>query len=426
MKLVSKYNRTTLLATIIVLLVSGACYYSMIRYVLIHQLDKDLKVEEQEINDNIKNNNRLPPTTKERDQWVEFSLSNNTIKRAFSSYSVFDKNENEDDSRRQLVFPVGINGIWYSASVSKSQVETEYLLKLIFLITLGLLLLLLLTLFMVNRLLLSKLWHPFNTTLQALKQFRFSDGNGLRLGTTKIEEFRELNESVIIMTERIRNDYMSLKRFTENASHEMQTPLAVIYSKLDLLIQHEGFDQLQTRHLQDIYASVTKLTRLNKSLLLLNKIENNQFIEKETVNLDILLTEKLQQFEELIQQKQLLVDARLNQEVIHCNRELLDILIGNLLNNAIRYNRTEGLIAITVSPHLLQIANRSSIPQLDKGALFQRFYRHSETKQEGNGLGLSIVKQICEVEGFELDYHYHNDRHQFSVRFPVSLKTNWP
>lgn len=418
MKLISKYNRTNLLATIVVLLVSGVCYYFMIRYVLIHQLDKDLKVEEQEVSDFIKNNDKLPNATRTKDQWIEFGpTEENGTQRKFSSYTVFDQYENEDDSRRRLIFPINVTGKWYKATVSKSQIETEYLLKLIFLITLGLLMLLLLTLFLVNRFLLSKLWNPFNTTLLALKQFNFANNHTLGLGTTDIDEFKELNRSVTTMTERIQKDYMALKRFTENASHEMQTPLAIIYSKLDLLIQDEGFNPQQTKHLQYIYNAVTKLTRLNKSLLLLTKIENNQFKEKETVYLDVLIKEKLLQFEELTAQKQLGVDARLNPETIECSKEMLDILIGNLLNNAIRYNKPQGSITITVAQNLLEISNTSFIPALDRTMLFQRFYRHNETKQDGNGLGLSIVKQICDVEGFTLDYRFKNEKHAFAIHF---------
>ncbi len=421
MKLISRYNRTTLLATIIVLLVSGVCYYFMIRYVLIHQLDKDLKVEEQEINHYITNNNTLPESSKEKDQWVEFSLSPNNVPRKFSSYTYLDKhdnnNENDYDSRRQLVFPVNVNGQWYRAAVSKSQIETEDLLKLIFLITLCVLLLLLITLFLTNRFLLSKLWNPFNITLHALKQFQFNDGDKLKLGKTDINEFKELNDSVTIMTDRIQNDYMALKRFTENASHEMQTPLAIIYSKLDLLIQNEDFDQQQTKHLQDIYGSVTKLTKLNKSLLLLTKIENNQFQKKKTVQLDMLIQEKLHQFEESILQKQLIINLQSQPETVLCNKTILDILIGNLLNNAIRYNYPNGNIGIQVSANQLTISNTSSIPKLDSNMLFQRFYRHSETKQDGNGLGLSIVKQICDVEGFKLMYTFINEEHCFCVQF---------
>ncbi len=418
MKLISRYNRTTLFATIIVLLVSGVCYYSMIRYVLIHQLDKDLKVEEQEINDYIKNNNSLPKPSRTKDQWVEFSRPEaRPLQRQFSSYSVFDKNENENDSRRQLVFPVNVKGYWYLASVSKSQIETEYLLKLIFLITLGLLMLLLLALFVINRFLLNKLWNPFNTTLQALKEYHLKNDNRLELATTDIDEFKELNRSVNIMTERIHKDYMAMKRFTENASHEMQTPLSVIYSKLDLLIQDESFNQLQTGHLQDIYDSATRLTKLNKSLLLLTKIENNQFREKESVQVDTLLQEKLQQFEESIVQKNLTINAQLKHSTIECNRTMLDILISNLLNNAIRYHKVRGLMSITVTPDSLKISNTSTIPELDKKLLFQSFYRHAETMQEGNGLGLSIVKQICDVERFQLIYQFVNEQHSFTIVF---------
>ena len=418
MKLLSRYNRTSFLATILVLLVSGVCYYFMVRYVLLHQLDKDLKVEEQEINDYVKANNALPKASVERDQETSFTqVTTGLLQHQFISYSVFDKREEEYDSRRKLMFGIHLNGNLYIATVSKSQIETEDLLDMIFFTTIGMILLLLVILFVVNRFLFNKLWHPFNETLQAVKQFNFSNANNLKLGSSNIDEFKELNNSVNTMTERIKNDYASLKNFTENAAHEMQTPLAVIYSKLDLLIQDEGAGQERAKHLQGIYSSVNKLTKLNKSLLLLTKIENNQFNEKEVVQVNALVEEKLMLFEETIKQKDLDMSSKLEPASVDCNKELMEILIGNLISNAIRYNVQNGAISLQTTGNSFNIGNTSTIPALDRSLVFQRFYRHNETKQDGNGLGLSIVKQICDVEGFVLDYTFTDKQHVFSIRF---------
>jgi signal transduction histidine kinase len=418
MKLLARYNRVNIIATVIVLLLSGLCYYFAIRYVLISQLDDDLKVEEQEIIDHVKANNTLPNPSSYKDQKVVYLQNDGTpVKRAFSSPASFSPEEKEEITNRQVVFPIQVAGKNYTVIISKSEEATEDLIQLILLLTLALVVLLLLVLFTVNRFLLNKLWRPFNTTLQELKQFNLSNNAPLRLEKTSINEFSDLNEAVTVMSSRVSQDYRSLKEFTENASHEMQTPLAIINSKLDVLIQDETISEYQMRQLQGIYDALDRLTGLNQSLLLLAKIENNQFHEKEAILPDQVIRQKLSQFEELIESKKLHVVTDLQPITIQYNKQLIDILAGNLLSNAIRYNREGGAINITLGAGSLQVSNDSDIPALDGERIFQRFYRHNATKPDGNGLGLSIVKQICDMAGYTVDYAFHNGRHQFTIYF---------
>ncbi len=418
MKLLTRYNRVNVPATVIVLLLSGLCYYFIIRYVLLNQLDEDLKVEEQEIIDFVRTNNNLPSPSSYKDQVVSYQLANAIpVQRKFNSVTTLSKEENESMTNREVVFPITVAGKNYTVTISKSEEETEDLIRLILLLTSGVVIVLLVVLFMINRFLLNKLWRPFNTTLQELKQFNLSNNTQLQLETTTINEFAGLNEAVTVMSNRVIQDYHTLKTFTENASHEMQTPLAIINSKLDVLIQDESLNEYQMKQLQDIYDALERLSNLNQSLLLLTKIENNQFNGTENIRLDKLLTEKLAQFDEWAHSKKLHVLTDLQETPIQYNKQLTEILIGNLLSNAIRYAQQEGEISIMLKAGLLQVSNTSSIPVLDSQKVFRRFYRHSSTKQEGNGLGLSIVKQICDIAGYTVSYRYHNDRHEFSVHF---------
>lgn len=418
MKLLARYNRVNIMATIVVLLLSGLCYYFAIRYVLLNQLDDDLKVEEQEIIDYVKTNNSLPNPSSYKDQQVSFQQNDGQpVKRLFRSSTEFNKNEKEDITSRQIVFPIAVTGKNFTVVISKSEEETEDLIQLILLLTLSLVIFLLGILFIINRFLLNKLWRPFNTTLGELKQFNLSNNKKLALEATTTNEFSDLNEAVKIMSNRVIQDYHTLKVFTENASHEMQTPLAIINSKLDVLIQDETISEFQMRQLQGIYDALDRLSNLNQSLLLLTKIENNQFNETENIQLDELLKEKLLQFDELIESKKLHIVSDLQVTHIQCNRQLTDILISNLLGNAIRYNQQEGQLSIILNPDLLQVSNTSSIPALDHEKVFRRFYRHAGSGQDGNGLGLSIVKQICDMAGYSLTYEYKDGQHQFSIHF---------
>lgn len=418
MKLLTKYNRINIIATIVALLASGICYYFFIRYQLINQLDKDLKIEELEIIDFVKLNKGLPNPSNYKDQTISFLLLNGEpVKREFSSKDIFSKEENEWVATREIEFPIQVMNKDYKVMISKSQQETDDLIQLILLITSTIVIALLLVLFIINRFLLNKLWLPFNATLQQLKQFNPAGKKELRLEKTGINEFAELNNAVNIMSSRVSRDYDALKNFTENASHEMQTPLAIINSKLDVLIQDEKITEQQMRQLQGIYNALDRLSKLNQSLLLLTKIENNQFKQTENILLHNLIPEKLLQFEEMAIGKNLEVTTALNPAVIHCNKQLADILISNLLNNAIRYNYRNGAVSIKLASNELTISNTSFLPCLDYQKLFQRFYRHTDTRQEGNGLGLSIIKQICDAYNFTISYTFINENHTFQILF---------
>ena len=417
MKLLSKYYRVNITATIIVVLVSSVFYYFLIHQVLLEQLDDALQVEEQEITVHVKQNNSLPQPSYYHDQQVIFFELTGPVDRKFSTVKIYSNEEKEYITTRQLIFSIKVADKTYKVNILKSQEETEDLVKLILLITLIIVLLLLIILFLVNRFLLSRLWKPFNSTIDELKKFNLSGKEKPQLKDSSINEFKELNEAVTIMAGHVSREYNTLKVFTENASHEMQTPLAVINSKLDVLIQDESINEQQMNQLQGIYQALDRLSKLNYSLLLLTRIGNNQFTQTENIPLDKVVKEKLIQFEELTESRRLKVTTDITPAIICCNKELLDILLNNLLNNAIRYNLENGEIFILVSTNKMVIANSSSIPALDEKLVFQRFYRHNDTQQEGNGLGLSIVKQICSVAGFSIEYLYQDSRHQFHIHF---------
>ncbi|MEP7236431.1 MAG: HAMP domain-containing sensor histidine kinase [Ferruginibacter sp.] len=420
MKLLAKYNRINIIITISVLLISSICFYIMIRHVLINQLDEDLKLEEQEIVDFVKANNKLPDPSNYEDQQIEFrNAAENSTEKKFTSVTLIKNNQNykEEELARQYRFSIAVNGKMYTVFVRKSQEETEDLIKMIAWITLGIVIFLLLVLFLINRFLLSRLWRPFDNTLAQLKQFNLSAKSDVQLQHTSTNEFAELNKTVLVMTERAKQDYESLKNFTDNASHEMQTPLAIINSKLDVLIQDESLNEFQMKQLQGVYDALDRLSNLNQSLLLLTKIENSQFNKKEDIQLDELVNEKLYQFEELIQDKKLTITKNINPANVSGNKQLLEILVSNLLNNAFRYNTENGVVDIKLTENSLVVSNSSFLPVLDKQHVFQRFYRHADTKQDGNGLGLSIVKQICNIAEYNISYVYLDNRHIFTIAF---------
>jgi len=414
-KLITKYNRVNIIATIAVLLAASICYYFIVRYVLIHQLDNTLKVEEAEILNYAKNNNRLPEATSYRDQRTSFEEITEPVSRKFENISLYEERHHENNVYRKLSFSVSVNGKQYKASVTKSEEEMEDLVLLIVIITLCIIVLLLLILFITNRLLLRKIWKPFYNMLESIKAFNLSSKKYIPSQISDIDEFRDLDSVVHTMILQIIKDYETLKNFTDNASHEMQTPLAILNSKLDLLIQEPGLTETHTKQLQSMYDAVARLTKLNQSLLLLTKIENNQFTKTGQLRIDILIEEKLQQFEDLISAKLLQVHKKLQPVTIKMNDYLADILLNNLISNAIRHTEDGGKIDVFLNEEKLIISNTGRLLNFDSAQLFDRFKKGDHS--EGTGLGLAIVKQICDNYQFEIFYFFQNNLHNFEVLF---------
>lgn len=418
MKLLAKYNRVNLITTIIVLLASAICYYILIRSILISQLDKGLKVEEREIIDYIKENNQLPDPTNYKDEQEEFiPIGNQKITRSLASIDIFNKATNDNISYRQLEFPVVVAGRNYKIQVRKSQAETDDLVQLILLITVAILLILLVTLFLINRFLLNKLWKPFNTTLLQIKQFNLSGKEKLALEQSDITEFKELNNAVSIMTNRVSQDYDEIKNFTENASHEIQTPLAIIKSKLELLSQSDNLKEEQMDTLQSVYEATNRLSKLNQSLILLTKIDNQQFKGNEEVNLSKLINTHLTNYEELVAAKFITIEAHIDDNVkVNINEALAEILISNLITNSIKHNIDKGIIKIILTKTGFSISNTGIPLKCNPSELFERFKKDRVTS-ESLGLGLSIVKKICERYGYKIIYNYADALHSVIITF---------
>lgn len=272
-----------------------------------------------------------------------------------------------------------------------------------------------LTIFIVVRTIPVKLWKPFYTTLDILRKFKVEDGVVPEFPKTKVKEFSQLNNTLTQILTDSTHSYKVQKEFTENASHELQTPLAVVQNKLDLLLQDEDLTERQASLLQDIYHEVKRTSALSRNILLLAKLENNQFQLVEEVPLDEELHQVLPSLKML--SGDLAIDLQItNAPTLRCQKMLLDCMVNNLVVNAVRHNHPGGDISIRVDEHSLTVSNTSDEPELDGEHIFNRFYRSSDT-QKGNGLGLSIVKAICDYHHWKVGYFYSEGQHHFRVEF---------
>lgn len=417
MKLFTRYTLVNLAVNGLIFIAASVAFYFSLRYVLVHQIDEDLEIEEAEIIAYNQKHNRLPESFSGSDQVVYFQPAANKVLRYFSKVEMIEAGENKLETYRRLTFSLVAAGQTYRAEVSKSLDSTNNLLRSILTVSVLTILAILSVSALLNRYLLKRLWRPFYASLRAIKNFRISRNEGLSLPHTSTEEFAFMNQSLIQLTQSSRNEYVALKTFSENASHEIQTPIAIIRSKLDLLLQEETVSGKGSKTLQAAFSALERLSRLNKSLLLLAKIENNQFGEVQAVNMALRLNEKLADFSELWASKNITVDADVKEAMVQMNKELSDVLLNNLLANATVHNLANGKIELRLSGGQLTVRNTGQKHSLDVGRLFQRFYKPSASGGH-NGLGLSIVKQICEASGFGLSYDYQNNLHQFTVLFP--------
>ncbi|MEO8172689.1 MAG: HAMP domain-containing sensor histidine kinase [Sediminibacterium sp.] len=417
MKLFTKYNRVNITATILTFLVGSIAFYFVLDYVLTRQLDRNLRVEQQEILNYITKNNLFPEINNTKHQWIDVVLTADSIAES-NPYSTeaLNQYEKETEPIRQLMFTAKADGKLYKVTVSQSKTETEDLLELIILVTVCMIALILLSNYLINRKLVTGLWKPFYSTIESIRTHRASVDQPLQLGRSSIEEIDLLNDSLNKMTDRVQQDYLALKTFTENASHEMQTPLAVIRSKVESLLQEaEGKEKL-IQQLLSIEDAALKLSKLYQSLLLLTKLENKQFRLNEKVDLTAILLNKLQEREELITARELIVVSNIEEVVLDFHHHLAEIMINNLLNNVIRYTPMHGTFTIKLTPSSLSIKNYAAGGSLDTTKIFQRFYK-DEQSAESTGLGLAIVKEICTLAGFSIQYEYQFQEHNFTISF---------
>ena len=318
---------------------------------------------------------------------------------------------------RALASHFVINQELYSVQIKTSMVDKMALVQRIVLLLVIVLFCLLLGLLLINKILTGQIWSPFYKTLQQLHQYRVDNNEPLKLEKSTITEFNDLNAAIEQLAGSDHQAYISQKEFTENAAHEMQSPLAVFQSKLELLMQTGPLNEEQTSLITDLATASKRMARLNKSLVLLTRIENNQFLEKEPVSVKDILQKLLEQYDFQVKRQSLQLEIdEINDINITSNKTLLEILLSNLLSNAIRHNIPHGLIRIVLKENELVIQNTGKAISLNTDKMFQRFQKES-TDAGSLGLGLEIAKKICLLNQFNLQYNFADQLHSFTLQF---------
>lgn len=327
--------------------------------------------------------------------------------------------EIEDEYEPVRVFQTAFcmpDGQYYELAVMISTIEYEDMLEKIlgYLTALFLLLLLLITVGV--RLVLKGVYRPLTRLMEWLHAIQ--PGKKIIPIETpmQIREFRELERAVVMMGNRSHQAYEEQKQFIENASHELQTPLAIACGKVELLAENENLNEQQMKELDALYTTLNRAVRLNKSLLLLTRIENGQYSEVEKMDIDEVIDGLLPDLMDIYHHKQikLLRNVSKTPFLVSSNHTLIQILISNLLKNALLHNVDGGRLIIETTDSSLEIMNSGYSP-LNKERLFRRFAGNPNTKKESVGLGLAIAHSIAEISGLELNYSWENNMHRFRI-----------
>ena len=423
MKLLQQTGRYFLFFSILAFIVGGIVLFFGLGYMLNHEMDENLKHTRATLNNELNKRDSLPPFVEIMDEIIELREVPLLSKLEIFQDTFFrirekdgDKVEFEMELYRQYIYTDQIKGKNYRISLNHSKIDDQNLLMTIIGLISLLLLFFLIVTNLFNRYLSVRLWKPFYQIVQQVKQFNPSKSAVHQPVLTNIEEFKTLDQVLEQMTNKIAMDFLSLKQFTENASHEMQTPLAIIRSQIELLLNREQHDEKTLQHLNQIQQSTAKLSKLNKSLLLLNRIENNQFEPVESLDLKDVILQKLDAMELLIADKEIDVKTDLVPFSISANPDLIDILVSNLISNAIKHNLSKGELNLQLSENSLITRNTGIELNLPAEQLFERF-RKADESSKSVGLGLAIVKEICELYGWTVDYKNEENWHEVIITF---------
>ncbi|EOR93942.1 twp-component sensor histidine kinase [Arcticibacter svalbardensis MN12-7] len=378
-------------------------------------MDDQLEEELMEVKQYTAGKNNLYQPNSFEELIIQYKKTAENNSKIIADTVFYNDEKHRMESARYLQSTITLKGEQYKVTIIASKVENEEQIKSILKVIILPVLALLVILLLVNRFMIRSLWNPFKQLLINIKAFNVNQDVPFKPVKTSIKEFSDLNNAFVDLSSKVKSDYKEIKLFTENASHEMMTPLAVINSKLDTMLQSNLLGREESELLTDMYKATSRLTKLNQSLLMLVKIDNNLLNDQEDILISKAIEEKLLHFQELILKRKLTIHLHLEPTTLFISQQLLEILLNNLFSNAIRHNIEKGTINISLTATQLIFSNTSTNDGLDEAKIFERFYK--DTTSEGTGLGLSILKQICNRLQYDLKYTYDKPLHHFIIQF---------
>lgn len=418
MKLIHYLSKRYIIYSAILSIIAIPLFYLSLQHLLLRGLDEGMRQQKNWIENQL--NAVSPKNFVSFENDITVTPSQGSVKPdSFSSEPIYIKSDNEIVMHRVLIANVIVRGENYTIRIQKSMIEDEDLLQNLLMLQLGFILILIVGLGLINLSISKKLWLPFNDIVKKMKGYRVDTSDQLNFMPTKIVEFKDLENSISELVNRNNKLYKAQKEFTENASHELQTPVAIFSSKLELLMQTSPISEEQADLINEASMAGKRMQRINKTLLLLTKIENNQFPNMENIEIKYAVNELIQQYHDTLQVKGISLETEFQQDIkITANPILIDILLGNLLSNAIKHTEDKKNIKVEISETFIRISNdaQDGSAELKESDLFQRFKKQSNHNQS-LGLGLEICKKIVNLYHFRIIYSFDDSRHYFTVFF---------
>ncbi len=410
MKFLTRINRNYLILFALIMAGVAMTGYLILHVIIMREAKEKLLSKEYLVEKQIRDTGEIPnlhPIIA-----VQETDGNETIKPSFREVVIWNELENENEIFLEYSNKVKINDSYYIMKLRQSAFENEDLVLILALTLFTLLASAFIISFFVTKRMNKTVWADFEHNLHEIESFSLSKNNNINLLKSDTEEFCRLNKVIGNLTEKLKSDYLIQKEFTENASHEIQTPLSIALLNLEEILQQdlkeETFKKAAT-----VISALKRLSALNQSLILLSKIENKQFEANRSVSLEEIVTHKLDEFSVLLETKSLEVKVQIEQDfLIRLNEQLAELLINNLLSNAVNHNIMGGRISISMHSASLRICNTGEVNSLTNETIFNRFVSGNP---KSYGLGLAIVRKICETHDLEINY-YNDEMHCFVLK----------
>ncbi|NAW51522.1 sensor histidine kinase [Elizabethkingia argentiflava] len=424
--LLNKTTRPFILYVMMVLIISIPVYYFVMDSIWKRELDEhnkllaektayefnQLDISIKKLEESIALWNHIQPGTNITKTRKGEDLSAKTF--TIEKPKIYSQNPNIDRFRcLSTVIYIKNKPYWFTIETNIE--ESQETIAILAITTIFFFIMIVLGFLHLNKKLSGRVWEPFRDSLEKLKKFNLNHHHQINFIQTDTMEFEELNESLRKLIDHSVSVFNGQKEFTENASHELQTPLAIIKNKLNILLQSKNLTDEHYEIVEEINVALMRSSRINKNLLLLANIKNSQF---DIVDLYIgeQVHKSINHLEEHIAQKNMAFSYNI-QNNIRCkgNICLTEVLINNLLINALKYTHSSGEMMVELTHHDLRIKN-SGFEGLNPHLIFKRFSRFSSDKG-GSGLGLAIIKEICRFQDWKIIYIFENNFHIFKVKF---------
>ncbi|WP_159023609.1 cell wall metabolism sensor histidine kinase WalK [Formosa sp. L2A11] len=346
------------------------------------------------------------------------SKQNTSFKKdVYKDTLMYRHNEDDLEPVRILHSVFKHQNTYYHLKIISSLIEEDDLIEDASYSVFWLFVILISSIFIINNIVLRKIWHPFYSILNRLKHYKLNALESPINVNTKTKEFIQLQDASNTLIHHTKKVFTAQKQFTENASHELQTPIAIITNKLELLLESKHLNADDAKIIAEVINMTDRLKKLNKTLLLLTKIENKQFLQQEKVSINTIIKDIAKEYTEYAEFKNIEIKIEdVGHLEVEMNRSLAETLISNLIKNAIFHNIERGKITVFVSRHTFSIINTGPSESLDSKTIFNRFTK-DDSKTQSTGLGLAVCQAICDLYNYNLSYQYIQNEHHFSINF---------